>query len=253
MSVPSRRRPPPAGPRRRPPLGRSEHSVGAAVAACRRRRAYGCLPVHRPAYTHLGTPNDELELFEARPERVVYRAYSRPSNRTEAIQLAAEVEARLVADLNRRPSAGRGRWQPARSARSCPATLCYSTCAEFRSAIILLDRSRSRAGRGSSSTSSSTAEAPRKGREKEAPHARSSRSCSAARRAAAPTARSDELVRRGDARASSLRREPMIASSGADAKARALSPSMAVPRSCFIERACAARALDSGRRSSPRR
>ena len=44
-----------------------------------------------------GTPNDEPELFEAGPERVVYRAYSRPSNRTEAIQLAAEVEARLVA------------------------------------------------------------------------------------------------------------------------------------------------------------
>ena len=55
------------------------------------------LLVHRPAYTHLGTPNDEPELFEAGPERVVYRAYSRPSNRTEAIQLAAEVEARLVA------------------------------------------------------------------------------------------------------------------------------------------------------------
>ena len=93
MSVPAARPPPPEDAS--PPAARAEQP--SALPSSLPPSPRKVLLVHRPAYTHLGTPNDEPELFEAGPERVVYRAYSRPSNRTEAIQLAAEVEARLVA------------------------------------------------------------------------------------------------------------------------------------------------------------
>ena len=54
----------------------------------------------RPAYDNLGTPVFEAaSVFgtHAGPEQVVYRSYSRPSNRTEAIQLAEALEQQLEA------------------------------------------------------------------------------------------------------------------------------------------------------------